>query len=237
MLKGIQLYIFSSISLFYRNTLSLSLPPRPSLSVPLSRWRPRTCTHSCAHLVIAAAAWRTDSAQHSQQHNFDNITSPVPCLRGSPNGRHDKRCPWFGANFLENVKCVDAFFIVVCNQLLFNDLLVICRAGQWSQPTFLVAYISCLSCSGLQHDLIQLNTITLGSHIILFFFCRRVADKHSWFCVKWRVKSPLLIPGTTRSDSKVKETPHWSSSLMVFLFVRCWGFSFGAVFMRSGPLF
>lgn len=48
------------------------------------------------------------------------------------------------------------------------------------------------------------------------FFPLRAADKHSWFCVKERVKSPLLIPATTRSDWKVKETPHWSSSLMVF---------------------
>lgn len=101
---------------------------------------------------------------------------------------------------------------------LFN----ICQAGRWctqptSRPTFLVAHLLFVMLrTSTWHPLIQLNTITLDSHIILFFFFLRVADKHSWFCVKERVKSPLLIPGTTRSDWKVKETPHWSSSLMVF---------------------
>lgn len=37
-------------------------------------------------------------------------------------------------------------------------------------------------------------------HIILLSFSLRVADKHAWFCVKERVKSPLLIPGTATSD-------------------------------------
>ncbi len=49
----------ASPSLFLSLSLSVSVLSL-SLSVPLSRWRPRTCTHSCAHLVIAAAAWRTD---------------------------------------------------------------------------------------------------------------------------------------------------------------------------------
>lgn len=66
-------------------------------------------------------------------------------------------------------------------------------------------------------------------------FLLQVADKHSWFCVKERVKSPLLIPGTTRSDWKVKETPHWSSSLMVFSLSSTLGFLFSALFMHSRP--
>lgn len=69
--------------------------------------------------------------------------------------------------------------------------------------------------SSTWHHLIQLNTITLDSHIILLLFPFELLTSTLGFVWKG-VKSPLLIPGTTRSDWKVKEASHWSSCLMVF---------------------